>query len=172
MRLIVISAALSALASAPAGATIVTSAPSGFHLRQTVTLNASPADAFAKFAHVANWWNADHTYGGSASALSISLTPGGCFCERLANGGVEHMRVVYVDSGKRLVMTGGLGPLLSEAVAGVMDVKFEANGTGAVVTLDYKAAGFARGGADKLAPLVDRVLEEQLKRFAAPAPAD
>ena len=33
------------------------------------------------------------------------------------------------------------------------------------MTLNYRAAGFAKGGADKLAPLVDQVLAEQMKRF-------
>ena len=33
--------------------------------------------------------------------------------------------------------------------------------------MEYKAAGFASGGADKLAPLVDGVLAEQMQRFAA-----
>lgn len=95
------------------------------------------------------------------------MTPGGCFCEFLPNGGVEHMRVVYVDFGKRLVMTGGLGPLLFEATAGTMDVKFEAQGTGSRVTIDYKVAGFAEGGADKIAAGVDQVLGGQWQRYAA-----
>ena len=54
----------------------------------------------------------------------MSLSPGGCFCERLPNGGgIEHMRVAFVDPGKRLVLTGSLGPLLYQATAGVMDVQ-------------------------------------------------
>ena len=62
-------------------------------------------------------------------------------------------------------MTGALGPLLFEAVAGIMDIKVERGGGGSRRTLSYKVAGFANGGADKLAPLVDRVLAEQLVRF-------
>jgi hypothetical protein len=33
------------------------------------------------------------------------------------------------------------------------------------VVLDYKVAGFAKGGAAKLAPGVDQVLAAQLKRY-------
>ena len=62
-------------------------------------------------------------------------------------------------------MTRALGPLLFEAVAGIMDVKVERAGGGSRLTLNYRAAGFANGGADRLAPLVDRVLAEQLVRF-------
>ena len=48
-----------------------------------------------------------------AANLSLDAAPGGCFCERLPNGGgVEHMRVTYVEPGKRIVLTGSLGPLL------------------------------------------------------------
>ena len=77
------------------------------------------------------------------------------------------MRVAYIDSPKRLVLTGGLGPLLYEAVAAAMDIRFERDGSGSKVTMDYKVAGFASGGADKLAPLVDGVLAEQMKRYQA-----
>jgi hypothetical protein len=31
--------------------------------------------------------------------------------------------------------------------------------------MDYKVGGFANGGADKMAPLVDGVLAEQFKRY-------
>ena len=33
------------------------------------------------------------------------------------------------------------------------------------MTLDYRVAGFANGGAEKMAPLVDGVLAEQFKRY-------
>ena len=155
------------LAPAAAGAEVVGSNSNGFHLRQTLTLPAPPASAFASFGKIEKWWSPDHTYGGDASRLSMQLRPGGCFCEQLAGGGVEHMRISYVDSPKRLVLTGGLGPLLYEGVAAVMDVRFERSGSGSKVTMTYKAAGFASGGADKLAPLVDGVLAEQMKRYAA-----
>ena len=48
-----------------------------------------------------------------------------------------------------------------------MDVKFERIAGGAQVTMNYRAAGFAKGNGDKMAPLVDQVLAEQMKRFRA-----
>jgi hypothetical protein len=39
------------------------------------------------------------------------------------------------------------------------------------VTLDYRAAGFFNGGADKLAPAVDQVLADQVRRYRAYATA-
>ena len=98
--------------------------------------------------------------------MSLALSPGGCFCERLPNGGgIEHLRVSYIDPGKRIVLTRSLGPLLYEATAGVMDLQFERSAGGSKVTMDYKVGGFANGGAEKLAPLVDSVLGEQFKRY-------
>jgi len=46
-----------------------------------------------------------------------------------------------------------------------MDVKFERIAGGSRVTMTYRAAGFANGNGDKMAPIVDSVLGEQLKRF-------
>ena len=103
------------------------------------------------------WWNGEHTYSGNSANLSLALNAGGCFCERVpkTGGGIEHLRVAYVEPGERIVMTGSLGPLLFEATAGVMDVKVERIAGGSRVTLDYKVAGFADGDAASLAPVVD-----------------
>ena len=98
--------------------------------------------------------------------MKLALNPGGCFCETIPEGGgVEHMRVSVVQPNERIVMTGALGPLLYEAAPGVMDVKFERIAGGSKVTMNYRAAGFANGNGDKLAPLVDKVLAEQLERY-------
>lgn len=77
------------------------------------------------------------------------------------------MRVAFADPSKRAVLTGGLGPLLYEGVAGALDLQFKPTPTGTELVMDYKVAGFASGGADTLAPLVDQVWAEQFKRFAA-----
>ncbi len=159
---------------APAAAEVVTASANGFELRHSVEVPLLPAEAFAAFGQVQSWWRADHTYSGKSANLSMKLLPGGCFCEALPNGGgIEHLRVTYVDPGKRAVLTGALGPLLYEAVAAVMDVKVDKIPGGSRVTMTYKASGFAAGNADKLAPLVDQVLSGQLdayRDFASPEP--
>ena len=157
--------ALSLLAS-PAAAEVVSAGPNGFHVRQSVQIVIPTDSAYSGFGRVSDWWNKEHTYSGDSANLSMALNPGGCFCERLPNGGgIEHMRVSYLDPGKRIVLTGPLGPLLYEATAGVMDMKFERTAGGSKITMDYKAAGFASGGAEKLAPLVDGVLADQFRRY-------
>lgn len=158
-------AALVAISS-PAAAEVVASSPTGFEVRHVVPLVVKPDAAFQAFASLPAWWNPEHTYSGKSENLSLALTPGGCFCERFPKGGgVEHMRVAYVDPGQRMILTGALGPLLYEATAGVLDVQVKSTAGGSQLTLDYKAAGFATGGADKLAPIVDSVLGEQLRRY-------
>lgn len=160
--------------SSSVAAEVVSAGEHGFEVRNTVEVPLLPQEAFEAFARVESWWGKDHTYSGSSENLRMTISPGGCFCEALPNGGgIEHLRVTYADPGKRVVLTGALGPLLYEAVAGVMDLTFSAVPGGTRVTMTYKASGFASGNAAKLAPLVDRVLAEQLGRyrdFASPEP--
>ena len=152
----------------PVSAEVTSASSNGLEVRETVTVDKPPAEAYSAFARVSSWWSAEHSYSGNASNLSLELTPGGCFCERLPDGGgVQHMHVTYVDPGKRVILTGSLGPLLFLATTGVMDVRFEPSGSGTRVTLDYRAAGFFNGGADKIAPAVDGVLGEQLTGLKA-----
>lgn len=154
------------LTAAPAAAEVISSNDHGFEVRHVVQVTVPQPAAFDAFTQIPRWWNAEHSYSGDAANLSLSPTPGGCFCETLpGGGGVEHLRVVHVAPGERLVLSGALGPLIHEAVAGVMDVKVERVAGGARLTLDYRAAGFARGGAAKLAPLVDAVLGDQIARY-------
>ena len=162
-------AALLVLAAAPASAEVVSASANGFEVREVVPLVVPPDAAFRAFAEIPAWWNPEHTYSGDSANMRLELTPGGCFCERIpkSGGGVEHMRVAYVEPGKRVVLTGSLGPLLYEATSGVMDVQVKTVAAGSQLTLDYKVAGFATGGADKVAPAVDAVLTEQLKRLRA-----
>ncbi|HSQ98351.1 MAG TPA: hypothetical protein VLM36_00355 [Sphingomicrobium sp.] len=151
----------------PASADVVSASANGFEVRETVPLVVPPDVAFKAFGQLPSWWDPEHTYSGQSSNLRLELVPGGCFCERIpkSGGGVEHMRVAFVDPGKRLVMTGALGPLLYEATTGVMDIEVKTIAGGSQLTLDYKVAGFANGGAEKLAGAVDGVLGEQMKRF-------
>lgn len=159
-------AACMLMTAAPASAEVVSASPNGFRLRHVVQMVVPPDAAFQAFGRVSSWWDKSHTYSGDSANLSLALQPGGCFCERLpAGGGAEHMRVAYVDPGRKAVLTGSLGPLLYEATTAVMDVQFERIAGGTRVTLDYRAAGFATGGGEKLAPLVDGVLARQFNRY-------
>lgn len=164
--------ALAACAS-PAAAEVVSASSNGFEVRETVQLVVPPEVAFKAFGDLPAWWDPEHTYSSDSANLSFGLYPGGCLCERIpkTGGGVEHLHVAYVDPGKRIVMTGALGPLLYEGTTGVMDVQVKTLAGGSQLTLDYKVAGFANGGAAGLAPAVDEMLAGQMKRFRAYATA-
>jgi uncharacterized protein YndB with AHSA1/START domain len=157
---------LTALIATPATAEVVSAGSHGFEIQHVVNLVIPQPKAFAAFGQVAQWWSKDHTYSGDSARMSLQMRPGGCFCETLdGGGGVEHMQVAYLQPGERVVLTGSLGPLLYEATTGVMDVKVERIAGGSRITMNYRAAGFANGNAEKMAPLVDQVLGEQMKRF-------
>lgn len=159
--------AVALLVGSPAAAEVVKSGEHGFELRYSHVFPSPPGEVMEAFAHVDQWWPDDHSYSGDASNLSMKLQPGGCFCERLPQGGgIEHLRVTYVDPGKRVVLTGSLGPLLYEATAGVLDIQFKPVGRGTKLEATYRVAGFANGEAAKLAPLVDQVMGGMFSRFS------
>lgn len=153
-------------ASSPAAADVIGAGDHGFEVQQSVSLVVPQQAAFDAFSHIGGWWDNEHTYSGDSKRMTLSLQPGGCFCETMEKGGgVEHMRVAFVQPGERIVLTGSLGPMLYEATAGVMDVKFERIAGGTKVTMNYRVAGFANGKAAAMAPLVDQVLGVQMKRY-------
>ena len=151
--------------STPAGAEVVSSGPNGFVVRETASIVAPVSQAYAAFARIGSWWSGEHSYSGEAANMRLELRAGGCFCEQWKGGGVEHLRVAVVQPNERIVMTGALGPLLYEGASGAMDVQFERIAGGAKVTMTYRAGGFANGNGNTMAPLVDSVLGEQMKRF-------
>src|SRR5690242_11233638 len=95
----------------PASAAVLSASDNGFEIQQTVNLVVAQPEAYNSFARVGQWWSSEHTYSGDARRMSLQLRPGGCFCEPLDNGGgIEHMRVTFVQPGERVVLTGSLGP--------------------------------------------------------------
>src|SRR5688572_3191875 len=84
----------------------------GFLVRHTTTIGAPPGRVYdALVQQIGSWWSSAHTFSGDARNLSIDARPGGCFCEKLKDGGgLEHMRVIYVAPGEMLRLSGALGP--------------------------------------------------------------
>jgi len=159
--------ALSALAVAGgAHGAVVDAQPGGFEVSQSATIEAAPAQVWAALGHIGAWWDSRHTFSGDAANLSIELSPGGCFCERLAGGGgVRHMSVVYLQAPRQLRLSGALGPLQSMGVAGALTWTLNDDGGHTVVTQTYDVGGYARGGLAAIAGPVDEVLTGQLARL-------
>src|SRR3954470_9820937 len=99
--------------------------PNGFLVKFEITVNAPAAKVYdALMGQIGSWWNPEHTYSHDAKNLSIDARPGGCFCEKLPNGGgIEHLRVVYVSPSQVVRFSGALGPLQGSGVAGSMTLK-------------------------------------------------
>lgn len=168
---------LLALAS-PALAEVVSSADAGFVIRQSAETPVAKADAWKVLIAPAQWWSPDHTYTGDAANLYIDAQATGCFCEKLPRpkdapegqrmGSVEHMRIVYADPQAGVLrMVGALGPLQSEALSGALTITLKPGTAGTRIDLDYVVGGFMRMKPEQIAPLVDKVLGEQVQRLAA-----
>jgi uncharacterized protein YndB with AHSA1/START domain len=157
-------AAVAVLAS-PAGAA-VDIATSGFLVRHELLIAAPVARVYeALTGQVGSWWHEQHTYSGDSKNLTIDARPGGCFCERLANGGVEHLRVVLVRKDQMIRMAGALGPLQASGVAGSLTWRLSPVDSGTRLDLAYSVGGFMPGGFEAIAPAVERVLGEQAERL-------
>lgn len=162
-------AAVLTVASPPsAEAEVVSAKPAGFAVSRTAIIAATPAATYAALAHIGQWWNGAHSYSGKAGNLTLQPRVGGCFCETLPEGGaVEHMRIVFIQPGHLMRLTGALGPLQSEGVGGTLTWAITAEGKGARIVQTYVVGGYVRGGIDTMAAPVDQVLGEQLDRLKA-----
>ena len=147
-------------------AEVADSAANGFTIKSTVNMQAVPADVYQAILQVGDWWDPAHTFSGDARNLSIDAKAMGCWCEKMpAGGAVRHMEVLTVMPGKTLVFSGGIGPLQSLGVAGSMKFQLTAAEGGTKLDFSYAVGGYLAAGLNTLAPIVDRVLGEQLARL-------
>lgn len=171
MRRMMIAAAVLALPIAGAArAEVVDVQPNGFEVRHQTVIAAPASVVWAALAQPAKWWSSEHTWSGSAANLSLGAASGGCFCEKLPNGGsVLHMTTVNAAPGKQLVMVGGLGPLQSSGASGALNITLAEKDGQTTVTLTYDVGGYFKGGLAKVAAPVDMVLGQQLQGLKAAA---
>lgn len=171
-----LAAAGMALAPSLASASVAQVAANGFVVRHVAEVSASPDEVWAVLVKPSVWWDSDHTWSGDAANLTLDARAGGCFCEILPNesapkaaprGSVEHMRVIYVERGRALRLSGALGPLQSDAAIGTLTVQLKPGGKGGTqVLLEYVVGGFTRTPFEKLAPAVDAMLGGQVERLS------
>lgn len=156
--------AAAALAPLLAHAEVTASAPDAFLTTHRIETDATPAQAWEALGRIGAWWNGQHTYSGDAANLSMELRAGACWCERWAEGSIEHGRVVYAHRDRTLRIAGALGPLQELAVDGILQFAIARPGPRTVVTVTYRVRG-AQAGVDKLAAIVDKVVGEQVARL-------
>jgi len=156
---------------APASAEVKSAAPGGFEVGGTVAIAAPPARVWAVLTAPDAWWSRDHRWFRS-STLSLDLSPGGCWCERAADGRISrHLETVLVEPGSKLVLRGGLGPLQGQGAAGGLSFTLRPEGEGTTLTWAYVVGGYATGGLESWAAPVDGVLSAQLANLKTQAEA-
>ena len=163
-RYIISALALGVAASASASAEVVQASPAGFEIAQTVTIDQPIDQVWATLRSPQKWWDKEHTYSGDSANLYIDAQATGCFCEKLpGKGSVEHGHIVYVEAPRALRLQTALGPLQAEGATGSLSFTLDPDGQAATkLTMRYVVGGYIRGGAEAIAPLVDKVLGIQL----------
>lgn len=159
--------AVALLVSHPACAAVDGVGESGFALTETVHVAAPPARVYAAFVTPSQWWSPVHSYSHDAANFTMEPRAGGCWCEKLPDGGsVQHLTVAMVMPGKAIRLLGALGPFQAWGASGAMTVTFKAaadGGTDLVAT--YNMGGYSKDGFAGGAKAADAVLGDNLARL-------
>ncbi|MBT46539.1 MAG: hypothetical protein CL806_04740 [Citromicrobium sp.] len=168
------------LMPAAAQAEVIERSDTHFVVRSTLDIDAQPKDVWLALIAPGDWWSDKHTWSGDAANMTLTPQAGECFCETIPakddgenmfglEGSVQHMVVIQAVPRKVLRMRGGLGPLQSEPVDGVLtitlqpieapDEKGEVIGT--QVVWEYVVGGTMRFEIDTISKAVDAVIGEQ-----------
>lgn len=165
-----------AFAAQSLSAEVVESDERGFVTRDVVVVKAAPKASWLALISPAKWWNSGHTWSGDSANLTMKPQAGGCFCERIPEdpdpkritleGSVEHMRVIQAHPERALRLSGGLGPLQSEAVTGVLTIAMSEVEQGTMIVWEYAVSGRMRYEIPVIAKAVDGVMSQQLNGLA------
>ena len=149
-----------------AHAEVADSSANGFTVKTTVQIQAAPDAVYRRVLQIGDWWSSTHTFSGDSKNLSLEEKVGGCFCEKLPNGGgVRHMELIMLMPGKQLVLSGGLGPLQAIGANGALSIQLAASEGGTKIQVTYAVTGHLAAGMNTLAAPVDGVLAEQFQRL-------
>jgi hypothetical protein len=163
--------------AAPAHAGVTSVSDAGFSIENSVEVADDARSVYALIATPAHWWSSQHSYSGDAANLTLEPRAGGCFCESLPGpggsaGSVEHAHVVFAAPDRELRLSGALGPLQTEGATGTLDIIIAPVKDGVRVTMRYVVGGYVRTGMGSIAPMVDKVLSEQLMQLKHVAEED
>ncbi len=181
-----------AVAGAPLVAEVVETKADGFVTRDSASVKAPPLATWLALTRPGLWWSDKHSWSGDAKNMTLTPQGGGCFCERIPvgdsgnasamEGSAQHATVVQAFPMRVLRMRGGFGPLQGEPAEGVLTITMKEVPGGTRIVWEYNVGGPMRYKVSEIAPAVDGVMSEQLKRLkdhlgaldepAAEAPVD
>lgn len=158
-------------APAPAAAKVIDQSEIGFTVAHTAQVAASPDDVWKMLRMPQKWWSQEHSWSGDAANFWLDSQAGGCFCEKLPDGGtglgsVQHARILLAKPGEIMRLSGAFGPLQGEAVTGTLTIQIKATPKGSALRFDYVVGGYMRFKVEDIAPAVDKVIGEQLAGLA------
>ena len=153
------------LTTGKARAEVVTSSAEFYQLKQQAESTLPPEQLWLRLIEPNTWWHPDHTYSGDAENLSLDIQAGGYWREDWAQGSVMHGQVLQITTNKQLRLNAPFGPLLEKAVNVVWTITITASEKGSTVVFDEVANGSKYSELDKLAPAVDFVKTEAIKRL-------
>ena len=150
-----------------ASADVTSVSETGFALAFEAATDASPDEIFSAMTRIGAWWDLAHSWSGESENLYLDLRIGGCFCEKLPNGGgVEHLRLVYFSPGSEIRLVGGLGPLQGMGMGGALVWTIIPGAEANTVRWAYSVHGHGtEESMRQLAPIVDRVQGEAFRRL-------
>jgi uncharacterized protein YndB with AHSA1/START domain len=152
-----------ALAAPAIGSAEVTEkSASSFLLSQRVIVKSAATASYQALLHPERWWKEGHTWSGSAKNISLDPHAGGCWCERWADGEVEHARVVFMKKNELLRLQGSFGPMQGLAVTGVLEFQLTQGKDGTQVDMSYRVNGSEASKLDMIAPMADGMFAEQM----------
>lgn len=160
-KALIVAAAL-ALSAAPAAAEIVSRSADAFTLRYAADAEIAPEGIPGALRDLPRWWDGEHTYSGDSDNLSLDLSPGGCWCEKLADGSdFDHGRTVAVEAG-RILFDAPFGPLRGKATRADLAVTWPAAQRGWTPTWTFTVEG---PGVGAMAEGVDAVMGAGYQRW-------
>ncbi|MBL8657999.1 MAG: SRPBCC family protein [Altererythrobacter sp.] len=165
------------LGVAPTRAEVAETTADRFVTRATASVKTPPLATWLALTRPADWWNGEHSWSGDAKNLTLTPQGGGCFCERIPvgdsgnssamEGSARHAEVLQAFPMRVLRMSGGFGPLQGEPVSGVLTITLKEVPGGTRILWEYNVGGPMRYKITDIAPAVDAMMSEQLKRLQA-----
>ncbi len=148
-----------------AQAKLAASSENHFIVEHEVTVPLDAVSSYRLMGKPSQWWNSGHTWSCDAKNMSMQLKAGACFCETWKGNSVMHAQVIMAQPSSVLRLQGALGPLQHMAVNAVLTFSLKKEQAETKVTMNYRVSGNASSNLATIAPIVDKVLGEQLEGF-------